>query len=141
MAAIAINSNFCFCQTEWNVYLPIDNINIAGDNDSMKNMRKIFITYDYDVKQCNMWYNLRESVGSQTCDIFSLLFDWSPHKERYILLETPHESDLWFQSYSNWKILKTIKTKEMHFLFWLYLTINAPDFRLIPLDHNTYVAE
>ncbi len=26
----------------------------------------------------------------------------------------------------------------MHSFFWLYLTINAPDFRLIPLDRNTY---
>ncbi len=26
----------------------------------------------------------------------------------------------------------------MHSLFWLYLTINAPDFRLILLDRNTY---
>ena len=25
----------------------------------------------------------------------------------------------------------------MEFLFWLYLTINAGDFRLIPLDRNT----
>ncbi len=27
----------------------------------------------------------------------------------------------------------------MHSFFWLYLTINAADFRLIPLDRNTYV--
>ena len=26
----------------------------------------------------------------------------------------------------------------MHSFFWLYLTINAPDFGLIPLDRNTY---
>ncbi len=27
----------------------------------------------------------------------------------------------------------------MHSFFWLYLAINAPDFRLIPLDRNTYM--
>ncbi len=29
----------------------------------------------------------------------------------------------------------------MHSFFWLYLTINAPDFRLILLDCNTYDSE
>ncbi len=29
----------------------------------------------------------------------------------------------------------------MQSFFWLYLTINAPDFRLIPLDLNTYAAK
>ncbi len=29
--------------------------------------------------------------------------------------------------------------KEINFFFWLYLTINAPDFWPIPLDCNTYV--
>ncbi len=44
-----------------------------------------------------------------------------------------------FKVISNWMILKTIeKKKEMHSFYWLYLTINAPDFRLIPLDRNTY---
>ncbi len=31
------------------------------------------------------------------------------------------------------------KTKEIPSFFWLYLTINAPDFRLIPQDHSTYL--
>ena len=26
----------------------------------------------------------------------------------------------------------------MHSFLWLYVTINAPDFQLIPLDRNTY---
>ncbi len=30
------------------------------------------------------------------------------------------------------------RTKEMHYIFWLKLTINALEFRLIPLDRNTY---
>ncbi len=91
---------------------------------------------DCDVS--DMWCDLGESVGSRTCDIFSFLFDWSPHLERYILQKTPPESDQWFQSYNNWKILKTIQNKkEMHSFFWLYLTINAADSRLISLDRNT----
>ena len=52
------------------------------------------------------------------------------------MLKTPPESDQSFQSYRNWTILKTI---EINFFFWLYLIINAPDFRLIPLDRNTYM--
>ena len=64
-----------------------------------------------------MWCNQGQSVGSRPCDIFSFLFDWSPYKERHILLKTPPESDQWFQSYSNWKILKTIENKRNAFLF------------------------
>ena len=38
-----------------------------------------------------------------------------------------------------WKILKAIENpKKKHSFFWLYLTINAPNFRPIPLDRNTY---
>ena len=36
------------------------------------------------------------------------------------------------------RILKIIENKRNAFLFWLYLTINDPDFRLIPQDRNTY---
>ena len=88
-------------------------------------------------KAYNMWCDLGETVGSWTCDTFSFLFDWSHHNERYILLKTPYESDQWFQSYISWKILKTIENIEMH--SGLYLTINATDFRLTPLDRNTYM--
>ena len=35
---------------------------------------------------------------------------------------------------SNWRILTTI---EIHFLFWLYLTISVADFQLTSLDCNT----
>ena len=31
------------------------------------------------------------------------------------------------------------KTIEIHFFFWIYLLINAANFRLIPLDRNTHV--
>ncbi len=64
-----------------------------------------------------MWCDLGESVGSRTCDIISSLFDWSPHLEMYILLKTLPESDQWFQSYSNWKVLRTIENKRNGFLF------------------------
>ena len=40
---------------------------------------------------------------------------------------------------SNWKILRTIQNNRNSFFFWLYLTINAQNFRLIPLDRNAYV--
>ena len=42
-------------------------------------------------------------------------------------------------SYSNWKILKTIENKRNSFLFLAvsHLTINAPNFWLIPLGPNT----
>ena len=57
-------------------------------------------------------------------------------------LKTSPELDQWFQSFSNWKILKTIENKtKIHSFFWQYLKMNAPDFRLIPLDCNTYVTE
>ena len=49
--------------------------------------------------QIFMWCNLGESVRSRTYDIFSFLFDWSPHLERYILFETPFVSVQWFQGY------------------------------------------
>ncbi len=70
---------------------------------------------------------------------FQFLLDWSSHYERYILLKTPLESDKWFQSYSNWKIIKTVETKEIISFLWLYLKINAPDVPLILLDRNTHI--
>ncbi len=44
-----------------------------------------------------MWCDLLKSVGTRTCDIFSFLFDWSAHLEKYILLKTPLELVQWFQ--------------------------------------------
>ena len=55
---------------------------------------------------------------------------------RYILLKTPPKLDQWFRSYEQ---LKDSQTKEIHIFFWLYLTIYAPDFRLIPTDGNTFI--
>ncbi len=56
-------------------------------------------------------------------------FCWKPH-----LNQTSGSKVI-----SNWKILQNNrKQREIHNFFWLYLLINAPDFRLIPLDCNTY---
>ena len=65
---------------------------------------------------------------------FQFLFDCSAHLKRYILLKTPLESAQWFQGYEKLKgSQNNKKTIETNFSFWLYLTINAADFRLIPL--------
>ena len=94
--------------------------------------KSIIITGIYKHK----WCNLGESVGSRTRDIFSFLFDCNAHLEKYILLKSSLESVQWSQGYEQMKILRTI---EICFFLWLYLTINAADFWLIPLDRNTYV--
>ena len=65
----------------------------------------------------HMWCHLGKSVWSQTCDFFIFLFDWSAHLEGYILLKPPPELDQWFQSYSNWRILKTIKKQKKYIPF------------------------
>ena len=73
----------------------------------------------------DMWCYQGKSVGTWTCDIFSFLFDWSAHLERYILLKIPLDRS------SGPKIIEGFseqwKTKEINSFFWLYLTINAPD--------------
>ena len=84
-----------------------------------------------------MWCDLRESVGSRIHDIFRFLlievfirrgtFCWKPN-----LNQTSGSKVIAIERFS-----KQLKTKEMHSLFWLYLTINATDFRLILLDRNT----
>ena len=58
-----------------------------------------------------MWCDLEESVGSWTCDIFSFLFAWSLIGRGTFCWKPPSELDQFFQSYSNWKILKTIENK------------------------------
>ena len=84
-----------------------------------------------------MWWDLRKSVWNRTCNILSFIFDWSTHLERYILLKTPPESDQWLQSYEQLKgSQNNRKQKEICSFYWLYLTINAPNFRLILLDSN-----
>ena len=61
-----------------------------------------------------MWCDLGESVRCCTCDIFSFLFDWHAHLERYILLKTPLESVQWFQGYEQ---LKGFQNNRNSFLF------------------------
>ena len=65
----------------------------------------------------HLWCDLRESVGSSTCDIFSFPFDWNPHYERYILLKTPLELVEWLQGYEQLKGLRTIENNRNAFLF------------------------
>ncbi len=87
-----------------------------------------------------MWCDLAGSVGTRTCDFFSFLFDWSAHLERYILLKTYLNRSSGPKAMSNWRVLRTIENNRHSFVFfWLYLTINTADFRLIPLGHNTYL--
>ena len=91
-----------------------------------------------------MWCDLGESVRCWTCDIFSFLFDWSCHLERYILLKTSLELVQWFQGYEQLKIPRTIENNWNAFLFLAIChhqsrAINTADFGLIPLDRNTYV--
>ena len=64
--------------------------------ENIKNYK--VVTGEYQRDGCNMWCDLGKSVGSCSGGIFSFLFDWCTHLDRYILLETPHESDQWFTS-------------------------------------------
>ncbi len=90
------------------------------------------------LRNSQMWCNLTKSVWNWTCDIFSFLLDWSDHLERYILLKNPTwigpvVQKLWEIEESS----KQYKQKEIHSFCKLYLTINASNFRLTSLDHNT----
>ena len=42
--------------------------------------------------QSFVWSFVICALGTHTCDIFSFLYDWSAHLERYIFLKTPLES-------------------------------------------------
>ena len=87
----------------------------------------------------HLWCDLGESVWSQTCDIFSFLFDWTAHLEKHILLKTSPELDQWFQGYEQLRDSQNNrKQKEIISFFWLYFTINVADFQLILLDRNTF---
>ena len=88
-----------------------------------------------------MWCDLGKSVWYWSCDIFSFLFDWSAHLDSGPFCWKPHlnrssgSKVIWTIG----RVLKTIEnTKEIHSFYCLYLTINAPYFRLILLHHNTY---
>ncbi len=79
------------------------------------------------------------SVWNQRCDIFRFLFDWNAHLETCNLLKHPPESDQCFRSYEQLQDSQNNKKQEIHSSFCLYLAINDPNFRLIPLDRNTFV--
>ena len=93
--------------------------------------------FDIHVYASNhMWCDLVEISLKSNSFLFELKYSEVP----YILLKTPPESDYqWFQSYKHLKKSQNnLKTKAIHSFFWLYPTINVPDFRLIPLDRNTH---
>ena len=89
-----------------------------------------------------MWCNLSSYVTrsreiSLKSNIFSFLFDWSAHWERYILLKTPLNLTSGSKVMSNWRILKTIEHERNSFHFLAISRNQCP--RLILLDYNTYV--
>ena len=57
---------------------------------------------------------------------------------KYITLKTPPILNIRIQSYSYFSS-KQSKTKEIERYYWRYLKINISEFRLILLDHVTYV--
>ena len=89
----------------------------------------------------SLWHmrcDLGNQVWSWTLWHFQFVFDWNAHLEWYILLKTPPEFDQWFQSYEQVKDSQNNKKqKEIHSFFWISHN-QALDFRLIPLDRNTY---
>ena len=68
------------------------------------------------IKRLHMWCDLGKSVGTRTCNIFSFLFEWSAHLERYILLKTPPELVQWFQINEQLKDSQNRKRKEFFFI-------------------------
>ncbi len=88
-----------------------------------------------------MWCDPGKSVWNRICDIFSFLFDWCVHLERYILLKTPPESVQWYQSYEHLKGSQNNRKqkKSIPFSGCISQSIHPTSkFRLIPLDCNTY---
>ncbi len=71
-----------------------------------------------------MWCDLGKSVWSRTSDIFSFLFDWSVHLEKYILLKAPPESDQWFQSYEQSKDSQKNRKQKKWIPFFLAVSHN-----------------
>ncbi len=86
---------------------------------------------------------MRSSGISQNSLMWHFQFSiWSAHLEMYILLKTPLESVQWFQGYEQLKGSQNNRKQKKFTSFSGYispgyLTINAADFRLIPLDRNT----
>ncbi len=56
------------------------------------------------------------------------------------MLKTSSKSDLRFQRYRQFCVAENNKIqKGISYYNWMYLKINIPDIRLIPLDRLTYV--
>ena len=79
-------------------------------------------TFWYSYRWHYVWCNLGKSVWSRTCDIFSVLFDWSAHLERYILLKTPPELDQRFQSYQQLNDSQNNRKQKKFILFSGYIS-------------------
>ncbi len=102
------------------------------------NFHVIFVKWcDHISYNLSKWCNLGKSVWSWTCDISSFLFWLKCLFGEVHFAENPSESDQWFQSYEQLTDSQN-NTKEINTFFWLYLTINTPDFQMIKLDRNTY---
>ncbi len=86
--------------------------------------QKLAYRDNFNVYNVYMWYDVGKSVLSRTCDIFSFLFDWSSHLERYILLKTPPESDQWFQSYKQLKESQNNRKQKKIFISFLAISHN-----------------
>ena len=85
-----------------------------------------------------MWCDLGESVGSRACDIFSFLFDWSPHLGEVHFAENP----TWIGPVV--PMLKQLKDSQnkkkcIPYSSCILQSINAPNFRLIPLDRSQHI--
>ena len=57
-----------------------------------------------------------------------------------MLLKTLPELDQWFHGYEQLKGSQN-NEKQKKLNYFLYLTINASDFQLIPLDSNTFMPD
>ena len=87
-----------------------------------------------------MWCDQAKSVWSRSNSVFLFLTNCMHHFHSYILQKTPLKSVNCFQRYEQLKDAKNNgKQKTFSALVWLYLKINISDFRLILLDHITFV--
>ena len=84
--------------------------------------------------------DLVKSVWSRACGIF--LLNWIVNLKRYSPGVQFAENPTWIgpvvPKLEQLKDSQNNRKQNKTFFFWLYLTINVPDLRLIPLDCNTF---
>ena len=98
--------------------------------------------YEMRKNLCNtyLWCNQAKSVWSWSNLVFFLLTICMHHFHSYILQKTPLKLVNWFQRYEQLKDQKTNrKQKHIFYFVWPYLKINSSEFRLILLDHITFL--